>query len=85
MSRPLTERQREALRALEDLDNMDSVFLWWRPMDLGGRDGSHHAKTLAALSRKGLVERYDRSMAVCRPSYVYRITPAGRDALSGGG
>jgi hypothetical protein len=30
---------------------------WARPMDIGGRDGSHHSATLSQLARKGLVER----------------------------
>lgn len=28
-----------------------------QPMDIGGRDGSHHSATLAQLTKKGLAER----------------------------
>ena len=30
---------------------------WAQPMDIGGRDGSHHSATLGQLARHGLVER----------------------------
>lgn len=59
---------------LEVLDQVDEVPL--RPMDMGGRDGSHHSNVLAALARKGLVERVMRSPG-SRGAYLYRITPAG--------
>jgi len=48
--KPLTPRQSEVLRDLSDTE-----FL--RPMDVGGRDGSHHSATLAGLVKRGLVER----------------------------
>lgn len=53
---------------------------WQRPMDMGGRDGSDHSALLAALVRKGLVEREQRGgagAAYARGSYLYRITPEG--------
>ncbi|HMG12781.1 MAG TPA: hypothetical protein VK571_06385 [Gemmatimonadaceae bacterium] len=49
-SKPITPRQAEVLRDLSETD-----FL--RPMDVGGRDGSHHSATLAQLANLGLVER----------------------------
>lgn len=47
----LSDRQHELLGLLAVHDG------WAQPMDVGGRDGSHHAATLRALTRKGLVER----------------------------
>lgn len=46
----MTERQYSVLRCLDE-------EVWARPMDVGGRDGSHHSATLAQLSRMGLAER----------------------------
>lgn len=48
--RQITKRQRDVLRDL-------SVTEFLRPMDVGGRDGSHHSATLAQLAKLGLVER----------------------------
>lgn len=53
---------------------------WLRPMDMGARDGTNHSALLAALVRKGLVERKQRGWATgayARGSYLYRITPEG--------
>lgn len=50
MANDLTPRQLEVLHYLSDTE-----FL--RPMDVGGRDGSHHSATLAALAKRGLVDR----------------------------
>lgn len=93
---PLTERQRELLAWLDDLE-------WKKSLDLGGADGSHHSATLAALARKGLAERNkscwcgpgsarERELLAkgitprwpwcgCKGSCRYRRTPAGRAAL----
>ncbi|MDF2506248.1 MAG: hypothetical protein K0Q52_107 [Microbacterium sp.] len=61
---------------LEVLDQVGTR--WLRPMDMGARDGSHHSAVLAALVRKGLVERTQRGgLAYARGSYVYRITTQG--------
>lgn len=68
----LTENQRGVLVSMYTGE-------WMRPMDMGGRDGSHHSATLAALVRKGLVERKVRWRGV-RGSYLYRITEAGSAA-----
>lgn len=44
---------------------------WFRPMDVGGRDQSHHSRTLKKLIDKGLMKR------TRIPGYKYRLTPAG--------
>jgi hypothetical protein len=49
----MTEKEQEILDALPGRD-------WWRPMDLGGHDGSHHSGTLRRLVKKGLVKRRRR-------------------------
>jgi hypothetical protein len=50
-----------------------SKKLWWRPMDLGGHDGSHHSRTLAKLVKLGLAERRQRgSLTGIRGSWEYR-------------
>lgn len=70
----LTALQRDVL------EQTDTV--WLRPMDMGGRDGSQHSAVLAALVRKGLVEKRQRGghALSARGSYVYRITDAGIEA-----
>lgn len=66
----LTELQREVLQQVGSR--------WLRPMDMGARDGSHHSAVLAALVRKGLVQRVQRGgLAYARGSYLYRLTPQG--------
>ena len=69
----LTQAQADVL---EQVDNT-----WLRPMDIGGRDGSSHSSVLAALVRKGLVERRSRGAIYSRGSYVYRLTEEGRQAI----
>ncbi len=54
-----------------------NVGEWFRPMDIGGRNGSGHSSLLAQLERKGLVESRQRSGGV-RGSKLYRLTDAGR-------
>lgn len=44
---------------------------WFRPMDIGARDGSHHSATLARLVKRGAVLRHERG-GQCRPAYMYR-------------
>ena len=46
----MTERQYTVLRLLDDVE-------WKRPMDVGGRNESHHSTTLAQLARAGFAER----------------------------
>lgn len=50
---------------------------WLTPMFLGGSDGSQHSGRLKKLVAAGLVERKRRG-GHSRPSFLYRITPAGR-------
>lgn len=64
MKRMISEREREVLEAL-------SYTEWLRPMDIGGRDGSHHSATLAKLVARGIVERRSRSAWQTRGSYRY--------------
>jgi uncharacterized protein YjhX (UPF0386 family) len=77
----VTKRDREVLghlaAARQIIYTMDG---WLTPMFCGGTDGSHHSATLRKLTRKGLVERKVRA-GHSRPSYLYRITRAGRAAL----
>jgi len=47
----ISDRQREVLGSLAAYRD------WARPMDVGGRDGSHHSATLGQLARQGLAER----------------------------
>jgi hypothetical protein len=71
----MTEAQREIL------EKMPVGGRWVMPLDVGGHDGSHHSTTLAAMVKKGWVERETRSIRYKRPSYKYRITQAGCDSL----
>lgn len=61
----------DGLRMLEHTQQLGEC--WWRPMDVGGSDGSHHSRTLAKLVRLGLAERRQRG-ALCkmRGSWEYR-------------
>lgn len=54
---------------------------WFRPMDLGGWDGSYHSATLAKFVRYAWVERRLRG-GHTRTAYAYRAKPAGRAALA---
>lgn len=87
------KRREELLRAMNDEENRER---WFRPMDIGARDGSHHSATLASMARAGLVERAkdhavycyhgmthnDRvvTKCCCKGSCRYRLTDAGRAA-----
>lgn len=77
----MTERQRDVLVHLRYCPAHPRQ--WLRPMDVGGRNGSHHSATLAQLHRLGLAARQERGLGwhYSRPSYMYRITRAGRAAL----
>lgn len=79
MGEGLTDDQREVLDGLTVLGDG-----WWRPMDFGASDGSHHSGTATRLIAKGWVERSDHlggSLAGRRKTWRYRITHAGRSAL----
>ena len=73
----LTERDIVVLRDLasSEIDRWHDG--WARPMDVGGRDASHHSATLKKLARHGLAEQKERA-GWCRPSYLYRVTVHGR-------
>lgn len=55
----LTEQQRQVLGALASNhgERMIDGEGWSRPMDVGGRDASHHCTTLRHLVDLGLAER----------------------------
>lgn len=55
------ELTKEQITCLHSLDTRE--FL--RPMDIGGKDGSHHSNTLASLAKLGLVERKKRHAIHC--------------------
>lgn len=89
MSGKLSAAQRECL---VELDGYCFSALkhgyreWARPLDIGGYGNSHHSSSLAALCRKGLVDRRQHSAFMSRGSWEYRITPVGaREALSAEG
>lgn len=69
---PITETQATLVECFPD-----ELGRWVIPLQLGGRDGSNHSAILAALVRKGYVQRQHRSAAWSRPSYKYRLTPSG--------
>lgn len=72
----LTENQEDILVDLyQDTEEGESPR-WVRPLDIGGRDGSHHSSTLRQLERKGLVESKKRSSGY-RDSRLYRISEEG--------
>lgn len=70
----VTGRQREVLESLRDF----AYESWVRPMDVGGKDQSHHSKTLAQLVKKGLAERREGG-GHTRNVWRYRATKKGRD------
>jgi len=83
----VNDREHEVLTALRDAKGIAPAWKGWlTPMFCGGRDASHHSRTLALLCKRGLVERRRRNtlaneLGSRRGSYVYRITAAGRLAL----
>ncbi len=68
-------------RDRELLELICSVRGWVRPMDLGGKDGSHHSATLAKFVRHGWARRRLRG-GHTRGAYAYRATPVGRALLA---
>lgn len=53
LPRSLTMRERDVVASLVH----QARSAWFRPMDIGGRDGSHHSATLRQLAALGLVEK----------------------------
>jgi hypothetical protein len=84
VGRELDARQRDVLSALAAGGYATCAGsiepIWVTPMMVGGRDASHHSRTLARLASLGLAERRQRG-GWARQSYVYRITDAGRVLL----
>ncbi len=89
--RPLTERDMETLWALEGANrNLTEVGFrngWARPMDCGGRDGSHHSATLQKLAKRRLVEVMGAKklkfwQSALGGGAAYKITDAGRAELA---
>lgn len=68
---------------LEDLAEFKGNGGWARPMDVGGKNTSHHSHTLKALVDAGYAERKSRfpKGEATRGSFVYRVTKRGRDWL----
>ena len=76
----LSANQRQVVDSLAVYGGKDRV--WARPMDIGGRDGSHHTGTLRGLMTKKIVERALRDtlmnfLGPGRGSYLYRLTDNG--------
>jgi hypothetical protein len=90
----MNDRDAEILLALRGgarlmLDRGEIVGVeadWLRPLDIGGRNNSHHSSTLRRLMANGWVERRSRrEVEGLRPSHVYRITMEGVMALANHG
>ena len=62
----ISDRQHDVLGSLAAYGD------WARPMDVGGRDGSHHSATLAQLARQGLAERKKLHAIQCYHGSTYR-------------
>lgn len=80
MKLPLRPRDHEVLTDLSLRKG------WSRPMDVGGRDSSHHSRTLQKLCAHGLARKAKRATLMNyigggRGSWIYRITPKGRGYL----
>lgn len=92
--RPLTERDIETLAYLTNPRD-PTAAPWHTPLDLGAYNGSHHSGTLAKLAKRGLVQFKQRGTPDPddgengkkiwrgRGSKTYRITAAGKLALTG--
>jgi hypothetical protein len=61
----LTERDQETLNEVPTDE-------WVRPMDIGGRDSSHHSATLRKLVRYGLVEQKRHYVGLSGGHWRYR-------------
>lgn len=77
-SAPLTLNQCDVLSSLAALGEG-----WWRPLDFGGHDGSHHSGTARRLAARGLLCCQGRSsLAGIRTARLYTINFGGRAALA---
>lgn len=81
----LTDRDMDVLRELESCARARYGNGWARPLDVGGRNGSHHSYTLNKLVKGGFAESKQRSGWGTgeRGSKIYRITKAGEEKVSG--
>jgi hypothetical protein len=66
--RPLREHEAETL---EDLRATTWRGNYIQPREIGGRDSSHHGRTLAKLCRRGLAERVEGG-GIIKTSWRYR-------------
>jgi len=57
---------------LEVLQELRAIGDWVTPRQVGGRDGSHHSRTLAKLCRLGLAEKDGSRGGWIRHAYKYR-------------
>lgn len=76
----LTERQASFLAEIQAMGFDHGE--WFRPMDIGGRNGSEHSAVLSELVPKGLIEsrqRHSSAWGSARGSKIYRLTEAGRE------
>jgi len=76
----LTDQELDVLRSLEYW-HRSGERKGARPLDLGGRNGSHHSATLNKLVRRGLVSRKARSPLTTRGSYRYSLTDLGQSTV----
>lgn len=59
----LNEKERDVLEYLAAFARGRSAAIlggWARPLDIGGRDASHHSNTLRRLAERGLVDMKQR-------------------------
>ena len=84
---PLTERDLDVLRYLAHLSaRPGKAETYWRPMDIGGTDASHHSATLTKLAKRGFVEvDVFKAAWQVRGHKRYRISPAGGAELASRG
>lgn len=86
----MTPNQAEVLNELLACDRSSPAGSWHAPMEFGGHNGSHHGVTARRMAdRYGWVEwRYrgcdpgEKRRFAGRGSCLYRITPAGAQALA---
>lgn len=86
----LTEEEREILIAAEFIHRHPDQGMWqygegwFKPMHVGGTDGSHHSRTLRKMARKGLIDtEVNPSLSGIRNSRRYRISAGGLKAFEG--
>ena len=69
----LRDHEAEVLNALRCMTK-NYPEMWFAPMDVGGRDASHHSATLRKLVKLGLAEKKEWG-GIIKFSYRYRATP----------